>query len=102
MRGIPGMFGFSPGVQRTARNRGRLAGAPFDRRGSGPGALARVRLRAADGSLSTLGRFETGGRGSGKPHLASLARERGIPAAIARRVTLGSTLVAITHAMAGP
>jgi len=27
--------------------------------------------RAADGSLATLGRFETGGRGSGKPHLAS-------------------------------
>ncbi|HET7554035.1 MAG TPA: beta-propeller fold lactonase family protein [Gaiellaceae bacterium] len=27
--------------------------------------------RAADGSLSALGRFETGGRGSGKPHLAS-------------------------------
>jgi 6-phosphogluconolactonase (cycloisomerase 2 family) len=27
--------------------------------------------RAADGSLAALGRFETGGRGSGKPHLAS-------------------------------
>ena len=27
--------------------------------------------RAADGRLSSLGRFETGGRGSGKPHLAS-------------------------------
>ncbi|HSD77610.1 MAG TPA: beta-propeller fold lactonase family protein, partial [Solirubrobacteraceae bacterium] len=27
--------------------------------------------RAADGSLSSLGRFETGGRGSGVPHLAS-------------------------------
>ncbi len=27
--------------------------------------------RAADGSLSALGRFETGGRGSGTPHLAS-------------------------------
>ena len=27
--------------------------------------------RAADGSLSSLGRFETGGRGSGRPHLAS-------------------------------
>lgn len=27
--------------------------------------------RAADGSLAALGRFETGGRGSGRPHLAS-------------------------------
>jgi 6-phosphogluconolactonase (cycloisomerase 2 family) len=27
--------------------------------------------RAADGSISALGRFDTGGRGSGKPHLAS-------------------------------
>jgi 6-phosphogluconolactonase len=27
--------------------------------------------RAADGSISPLGRFETGGRGSGTPHLAS-------------------------------
>jgi 6-phosphogluconolactonase (cycloisomerase 2 family) len=27
--------------------------------------------RAADGSISALGRFETGGRGSGVPHLAS-------------------------------
>jgi 6-phosphogluconolactonase (cycloisomerase 2 family) len=27
--------------------------------------------RATDGSLTTLGRFETGGRGSGQPHLAS-------------------------------
>jgi 6-phosphogluconolactonase (cycloisomerase 2 family) len=27
--------------------------------------------RAADGTLAALGRFETGGRGSGKPHLAS-------------------------------
>jgi 6-phosphogluconolactonase (cycloisomerase 2 family) len=27
--------------------------------------------RAADGSLSSFGRFETGGRGSGTPHLAS-------------------------------
>jgi hypothetical protein len=30
--------------------------------------------RAADGTLTPLGAFDTGGRGTGKPHLAPRAR----------------------------